>query len=221
MLTYEVLKESPKWLRAFTSLDAAEFEALLPAIDQVWQAYQREEERKRGKAYRRKSGGGRKVRLKRSEDKLVFILVYVKVYPLQEVQGQMFDLSQGQANVWIHILMPLLKAALGRKKQLPEREVHHLAETLAGSDGLDFIIDGTERRRQRPKNPLKQKEYYSSKKKAHTVKNNVIANADTQHVAYLSQTVPGKTHDKKLCDQEQYTFPALSLLEKDTGFQGY
>jgi hypothetical protein len=35
----------------------------------------------------------------------------------------------------------------------------------------DLLIDGTERRRQRPKNAKKQEEYYSGKKKAHTDKN--------------------------------------------------
>ena len=40
-------------------------------------------------------------------------------------------------------------------------------------------------------------------------------------VAYLSKTVPGKTHDKKLCDQEDVTFPLNALLDKDTGYQGY
>jgi len=60
-----------------------EFEALLPAFDQVWQAYQREEERKRGKAY-----GGRVAGSKSAAETERDKLVYVKVYPLQEVQGR-------------------------------------------------------------------------------------------------------------------------------------
>ncbi len=43
----------------------------------------------------------------------------------------------------------------------------------------------------------------------------------SKKVLYLSQTAPGKTSDKKLCDQEEITFPANSLLDKDAGFQGY
>ncbi len=48
-----------------------------------------------------------------------------------------------------------------------------------------------------------------------------MANATNRKVVYLSETVPGKTHDKKLCAQESITFPAKALLDKDTGYQGY
>jgi hypothetical protein len=58
-------------------------------------------------------------------------------------------------------------------------------------------------------------------KKAHTVKNNIIAHAESREVCYLSRTYPGKRHDKRICDEEAYTFPRLSSLLKDTGFQGY
>lgn len=84
------------------------------------------------------------------EDKLLFILVNYKVYPLQPVQGQLFGLSQGQANWWIHMLSPLLQQALGQQQALPEREASDLAEVLAECDTLDCLIDGTERQRQRP-----------------------------------------------------------------------
>src|SRR5437016_9256562 len=46
------------------------------------------------------------------EDRLLFILVYVKTYALQVVQGRLFGMVQGKANQWIHILLPTLLAAL-------------------------------------------------------------------------------------------------------------
>lgn len=221
MLKYETLKDSPDRFLALTSLEPDEFEKLLPSFSRAWQEYLEQEESERKTKRRRKKGGGRRGQLKRIEDKLLFILVYFKTYPLQVVQGQLFGLSQGQANTWIHVLSPILKKALGYEKQLPNRDPQPLAEILAESDTLDFTIDGTERRIQRPKDKQKQKDHYSGKKKAHTNKNNVIVNTDTQKVAHLGQTVAGKTHDKKICDQEQYTFPQNAVLEKDTGFQGY
>ena len=57
--------------------------------------------------------------------------------------------------------------------------------------------DGTERRRQRPKDDAQQKEHYSGKKQAPTDKNILVVNANTKQVVYVSPTVPGKTHDKK------------------------
>lgn len=221
MLIYEQLKDNPEQFLALTSLYPEEFAQLMPAFANAWEAYLAEEESQRTTPRRRKSGGGRIGRLKKLEDKLLFILVYFKVYPLQVVQGQLFGLSQGQANTWIHVLSPILQAALGYEQQLPSRDPQTLEEVLAACETLDFTMDGTERRRQRPKDEVKQREYYSGKKKAHTNKNNIIVNTDTQTVAYLSQTVAGKTHDKKICDQDQITFPMNSLLGKDTGFQGF
>ena len=38
---------------------------------------------------------------------------------------------------------------------------------------------------------------------------------------FLSKTYPGKRHDKRICDEEGYTFPRFAELAQDTGFQGY
>ena len=83
------------------------------------------------------------------------------------------------------------------------------------------MAHGTERRQQRPKNNETQKEHYSGKQKAHTDKNLVLVNEQTTKVAYLSPTVPGKKHDKKMADEARINYPANAKLEKDTGFQGY
>lgn len=49
----------------------------------------------------------------------------------------------------------------------------------------------------------------------------MIVELESHRVPYLSQTVSGKVHDKRLCDEEGYTFPDHSQVFKDTGFQGY
>jgi hypothetical protein len=85
----------------------------------------------------------------------------------------------------------------------------------------DLLIDGTERRRQRPKDARKQEEHYSGKKKTHTDKNILLANAHSRKVVYLSPTEMGKKHDKKIADEHAIQYPAGATLGKDTGFQGY
>jgi hypothetical protein len=55
--------------------------------------------------------------------------------------------------------------ALGEAQALPERAPKNLEQTLALCASVDFIIDGTERRIQRPRDPIEQKEQYSGKKK--------------------------------------------------------
>lgn len=59
-----------------------------------------------------------------------------------------------------------------------------MAETAA-----DLMIDGTERRRQRPKDAKKQEQHDSGKKKTHTDKNLVWVNNQSKKVLYLSPTV--------------------------------
>lgn len=58
-------------------------------------------------------------------------------------------------------------------------------------------------------------------KKTHTDKNVILVNAQTARVDYLSQTYGGKTHDKKIADNETIHYPSNATLDKDTGFQGY
>jgi len=108
--------------------------------------------------------------MKSAEDKLLFILFYFKIYPLQEVQAYIFGMSQPMACKWIQSLTPCLDKALGYKVELPDRKVSNLEDILKEAPGLEFIIDGTERPIQRPKDPQSQKRNYSGKKKRPTVR---------------------------------------------------
>jgi hypothetical protein len=105
---------------------------------------------------------------------------------------------------------------------MPERDGQRLAAMNCPPSQLrELIIDGTERRRQRPKSPEKQALFYSGKKKAHTDKNIIVVNATSDRVLFLSATYAGKTHDKKIADQEQLVYPGEAVLYKGAGFQGY
>ena len=75
---------------------------------------------------------------------------------------------------------------------MPEREPSKLEAVLTQCPGLEFIMDGTERRMNRPKNKENQKVTYNGKKKTHTVKNNVITDM-TGKVVFLSDTDEGKS----------------------------
>jgi len=136
------------------------------------------------------------------------------------VQGYLFGLGQPQANEWIHRLTGVLNQALGEEQHLPERRPSRLPAVLAACPGLEFLMDGTERPINRPKDNEQQKSHYSGKKKAHTVKNNIIT-ARGGKVMYLSDTYEGKIHDKKIADSEGYQFPPGSKLLYDLGYQGY
>ena len=219
MLSYTELQTRPKVLLAFTGLTQAEFEALLLAFATVWRQYRHQQQAQSER--RRAVGGGRKAVLNTDADRLLFILFYLKTYPLQEVQAYLFGMSQSQANEWIHLLAWMLKEALAALEMLPEREGERLQKALQASERPVLVQDASERRRNRPKDPKKQREYYSGKKKTHTVKNHLVVHPESRRICYLSQTSPGKKHDKRLADESNLSFPPFTLLEQDTGYQGY
>ena len=68
------------------------------------------------------------------EDRLFFILTYLKTYALQMVQGRLFGMVQGKANQWIHVLLPALLAALRALGDAPARSLTALAQRLGVSE---------------------------------------------------------------------------------------
>src|SRR6516165_1260696 len=68
------------------------------------------------------------------EDRLLFILAYLKTYALQVVHGRLFGMVQGKANQWIHVLLPALLAALRALGDAPARSLSALAQRLGVSE---------------------------------------------------------------------------------------
>jgi hypothetical protein len=68
------------------------------------------------------------------EDRLFFILTYLKTYALQVVHGRLFGMVQGKANQWIHVLLPALLAALRTLGDAPARSLTALAQRLGVSE---------------------------------------------------------------------------------------
>ena len=152
ILDYESVKDKPKTLRAMTSLDRSEFEKLCNVFSEVWNEPTHQHEKDPTK-------GGRHPSLKTSQDRLFFILFYLKVYPLQEVLAHLFGRSQGQANFYIYELSAVLRKTLKKTGDLPTRIPEEMLAKLAEEEDQDLGIDGTERRRERPKDPVYQKRY--------------------------------------------------------------
>jgi DDE superfamily endonuclease len=222
MLTYSTLQDRPREFLAATGLTHDEFARVLPAFAGAYVVLDPPDKTWEGKGRQRQGGGGAKGALSQMEDKLLFILAYQKTNPLQTMHGLQCELSQPQTNYWIHHLFPVLQRALAALAVAPERDASWVAPSPLALEGApEGVIDGTERRRQRPTDAAQQKEQYSGKKKTHTDKNLLLVNEHTHKVIYLGPTVAGKTHDKKAADTAQICYPTNATLGKDTGFQGY
>jgi hypothetical protein len=222
MMRFTELQKDRRKFQSLTGLTLREFQQLVPAFEQSYERLYREDRTLAGQPRQRFPGGGRKGALHAPEQKLLFLLVYLKTYPLQTLLGELFELSQPRVNHWLHRLLPILREALDALGVLPERDGRHFAQSQAAcGENARLIIDATERRRQRPKSPEKQAAHYSGKKKTHTDKNVVIANVRSKRIGFLSATRPGASHEKVVADQEAISYPPETVLYKDTGFQGY
>jgi DDE superfamily endonuclease len=213
-MRYEEARKKPRVFRQLTGTTTEEFDKLNAAFAAAYD----EDEQERGKP---ESPAGRKAVLLTCEDKLFFLLFYLRHYPTQEVLAFLFGISQGQANHWIHRLTPILKKALGDEKELPGRTTDDVRDLLEDCPELVFLIDGTDRPIRRPQDGERRRKDYSGKKKRHSKKNIVVTEMATGKVLGLGATQPGSKHDKACVDEENYSFPPGSTLFQDTGFQGY
>lgn len=218
MTSYSELSKQPRRFLALTSYTVQEFHALLPYFRTEFEDYVRKHTLDGKRRTQRKYSTYKNSPLPTIEDKMLFILIYLKQANTQEIHGTLFGMSQPKANKWIHLLHLILNRALGAADELPVRDAAQL--NLSEEEQSLFFHDGTERPINRPKSKEDQRMYYSGKKKRHTVKNNVIID-ETCKILFLTSTCEGKKHDKQITDEAGYTFPEHSTVYQDTGFQGF
>ena len=133
-LRFADLQSRPTEFLDFTSLTLDEFQQLVPPFEAAFQAHM---------AAWRLDGKSRTARqfavykncpLPTPEDRLFFLLTYLKTYALQVVQGRLFGMGQSKANQWIHALLPALLAALRTLGDAPARSLTALAQRLGVSE---------------------------------------------------------------------------------------
>jgi hypothetical protein len=218
MTNYARLSEHSQHFHALTGYTLEEFQALLSAFRSAFlrrmQAFTLDGKERQKRSYVAYCNSP----LPTMEDKLLFILMYLRKATTQDIFGEVFNMPQPVVNKWIHILHPCLNLALCALGEIPARSTADLQ--LAPIEGPLYFQDGTERPIQRPKDPEAQRTFYSGKKKRHTVKNNVLVNEQAK-IVLLTITCEGKKHDKKIADETAFTLPEGSCLYQDTGFQGF
>ena len=131
MPSYEDVTTRAGSLRAMTGLTDQEFQALLPAFEQALVAYMQAHTIDGQPRTVRRYSTYDTCPLPTIADKLLFILTYLKQNPIQEVQGQLFGMSQSNTNKWIHLLHTVLNQALAHQELLPARTADELAALLA------------------------------------------------------------------------------------------
>lgn len=140
-VSYAKIKLKPTEFLALTSLTVEEFELLVPAFEKAFQAHMAKWRLDGKPRTKRNYTTYANCPLPTAEERLLFVISYVKGNPLQSNHGLLFEMVQGKTNRWLHTLLPVLRATLRNLALAPARSIQALAVRLAGAmpeatDGL-------------------------------------------------------------------------------------
>ncbi|MCB0850843.1 MAG: transposase family protein [Bacteroidetes bacterium] len=165
-MNYVDLLSKPHRFEALTSLRPDEFLHLAEFFDHQCRKYFRYHTLEGVKRKHPKTKVDKREQLASSEEKLFFLLVYLKQNPTQEYHGASFGISQAKVSIWIKRLSDLLDETLSKMGLTPTRDPAELQTLLASEDHGPLNLDATERRVQRAVDQEVQKQEYSGKKKS-------------------------------------------------------
>ena len=198
---YQRLIQHPAVFGALTGLTRRQFDDLF--ADVAARLAQAEQARLSRPNRRRAIGGGHPFAL-RPRDQVLLTVVWLRRYPLFEVLGFLFGISQETAVRTVARVLPVLEAAGLDTMRLPDPgKGHrpHLEALLADTPELAGIVDTFEQRVQRPQDRAEADTYYSGKKKQHTLKSQVAVDERDGRIVDVPPSVRGPTADLTLLKQ--------------------
>jgi len=158
------------------------------------------------------------------EDILFFLLFFLKNPVVFDTLGFIFGMDGSNSQRIVAKLMPVLERTLSDANLIPIRNFKDLEQFKQHMESnTEIIIDATEMCIQRPADNQKQKDFYSGKKKRHTVKSLVITDA-TKFILYMGDIVFGKVHDFSMLQNEfkpETPWFITHRVRIDLGFQGF
>jgi DDE superfamily endonuclease len=200
MLSYEELCRHPSAFPSLTGLTRREFDALLPRFARAEADRRAQSPRTRQGAPRAHAPGAGRPFAHPACDRLLMALLWLRVYPTYEVLGFFFALHERNAQLNVRAALEVLDALDDFPFDRPgegRRKLRSPAEVMAAFPQVRYLIDAKEQRINKPQGEEAQRPYYSGKKKAHTVKTQVVVNPRGQ-IEAVSASVPGSTHDLTL-----------------------
>jgi DDE superfamily endonuclease/Helix-turn-helix of DDE superfamily endonuclease len=219
-MDYTDFSKKPKQFLSLTSLEVEEFELLLQNFKPRWERYYRSRTLEgKHRIHPAKKEHGNAV-LQGTEQKLFFLLVFLKNNSLQEHQAASFGISQPKVSCIARTLLSVLDQTLKGMGLSPCRDGETLHRLLVGHSDKVFSYDGTDRSIERNSDQDAQEVEFSGKNHGHKVKNLQLCD-DKQFVHYLSPTFPGSSHDKAIANEYPISLPMGSVLRQDSGFIGH
>ena len=194
------LKQHPKIFTRLFGIEPKKFDELVIKIRPLWI----KAESKRLRHPRKiKKGGGRHYKLT-LEETSAMLLLYTRAYVTHVFLSVLFDVHDSAICRYFARIRPIIETIF----DLPTKN-----SDLSEEEILKLVVDATEQRTERRKNGCG----YSGKKKAHTVKTQIVVD-HRGTIRHVSKSVPGNVHDKKLFDQSGVILP--DKAKGDLGYLG-
>jgi len=219
MLSYEKIARKPKTFRTFTGLTLEQGNALYAEIEKQ---YPKQERKRLWRKHRKRAiGAGRK--FKRSiQDRMLMALMYYRLYVSNELLGYLFDLDQSTISRDVKYIEPVIKSCIPIPEEMTKRtrRIGTIEELLELFPEMKAFIDTTEQEIPRPKNKRRRKNYYSGKKKKHTVKTQIMVNKKGL-ILHKTKHRSGKKHDYDMFKKNgPPPIPPEVEIGVDLGYQG-
>ena len=193
-ISYKKISKCPTIFKRLFGMKVKEFDLIVEKVEIEW-------EKSVTSSYKRP---GRNYKLGFKE-MVMMLLLYYRTYTSQMQIGFMFGIDEANVCRIIKKLEPILAkiVAISKNRELKKEDV-------------DILIDVTEQKIERPEK--NQKEYYSGKKKCHTLKTEVRIDKNGR-ITNVSKAFLGKTHDFKIHKQSD-PLPMNTRVLADSGYQG-
>jgi hypothetical protein len=204
IMRYEYLSQHPNVFQKCTGLTVALFDQL---VEDVLPLYLEAETRRLSRPERKRDiGAGHPFELD-ARDHLLLTVIWLRLYPIHEVLGYLFAVSDSTVSRLIERVLPVLEPSGRDGMRLPDpgkKRRRQLPDLLRDIPELMVMVDSFEQRVQRPPG---DDSHYSGKKKQHTLKSQIGVDSDTGRIVEVSESVPGPTADITLLE-------ASGLLER-------
>jgi len=213
-------ENQPILFKSFTGLPVQQFDDIY--YNQITKKYTKHEIKRlsKGKERKRDIGAGRPFKLD-LRDKFVMLLVYYRLYITYNLAGFLFDLDQSNICRDIQKIEKLIRECL----PIPQK-IYNTTKRLKTPQQVekyfpDFLsfIDCTEQQIPRPINKERKKEYYSGKKKKHTVKTQLMVN-NRGFIVHKVGHKKGRRHDYDIYKKNYPKTPKRVLNVVDLGYLG-
>ena len=205
--------------RSFTGLALSEFDSIYMEIESRYPKY---EVKRLSKSKRiRQVGAGNHFKLQ-VRDRFLMLLMYYRMNITHTLSGFLFDLDQSNIYRDIRHIEPLVKQCIPLPQKLYNltRRLRTVEEVEKYFPEFKAFIDVTEQEIQRPKDNKKKREYYSGKKKRHTVKTQYMVNKEGEILYKSRHHKKGRQHDYTVYKDEQPQTPSQVENVLDLGYLG-